>query len=182
MIDYFARHPTAANLLMAALILIGVLALPDLQRETYPEFESDVVQVRASYPGADAQTMDELVVARIEDVLGGLEGVETVSASAREGSASVSVEVADGYDIEALVTDIESAVDDASGDDGWATLGMVGHVLVKRMPDFDPRNYGYKKLSDLVTDVASMEVRRDETPNGPSIMVRVKPVTSHGRR
>ena len=80
------------------------------------------------------------------------------------------------------VDDIESAVDDASGDDGWATLGMVGHVLVKRMPDFDPRNYGYKKLSDLVTDVASMEVRRDETPNGPSIMVRVKPVTSHGRR
>lgn len=78
--------------------------------------------------------------------------------------------------------DIESAVDDASGDDGWATLGMVGHVLVKRMPDFDPRNFGYKKLSDLVADVSGIEIRRDETPNGPSIMVRVKPVAIHARR
>ena len=78
--------------------------------------------------------------------------------------------------------DIESAVDDASGDDGWATLGMVGHVLVKRMPDFDPRNFGYKKLSDLVADVAGIEIRRDETPNGPSIMVRVKPAGVQVRR
>ena len=59
---------------------------------------------------------------------------------------------------------------------------MVGHVLVKRMPDFDPRNFGYKKLSDLVADVAGIEIRRDETPNGPSIMVRVKPVGVQGRR
>ena len=80
------------------------------------------------------------------------------------------------------IDDIESAVDDASGDDGWATLGMVGHVLVKRMPDFDPRNFGYKKLSDLVADVSGIEIRRDETPNGPSIMVRVKPVAIHARR
>ncbi len=80
------------------------------------------------------------------------------------------------------IDDIEFAVDDASGDDGWATLGMVGHVLVKRMPDFDPRNFGYKKLSDLVGDVSAIEIRRDETPNGPSIMVRVKPAGGQGRR
>jgi uncharacterized LabA/DUF88 family protein len=71
--------------------------------------------------------------------------------------------------------EIESAVEDASGDDGWATLGMVGHVLIKRMPDFDPRNFGYKKLSDLVSDVNTIDVRREETPNGPSILVRVRP-------
>ncbi|KIG18653.1 RND multidrug efflux transporter [Enhygromyxa salina] len=111
MIDYFARHPTAANLLMVALVLIGVLSLPDLQRETYPEFESDVVQIRASYPGADAETMDETVVARIEDVLGGLEGVGAVTASSREGSATVSVEVSEGVEIETALTDIKSAVE-----------------------------------------------------------------------
>jgi hypothetical protein len=81
------------------------------------------------------------------------------------------------------VDEIESAVDDASGDDGWATLGMVGHVLIKRMPDFDPRNFGYKKLSDLVSDVNSIDVRREETPNGPSILVRVRPAAPPpGRR
>src|SRR5690606_22714455 len=109
-INFFARHPTAANLLMVALVLIGVLALPNLQRETYPEFESEAVQIRAAYPGADAQTMDEAVVARIEDVLGGLEGVEAINARAGEGSASVTVELEDGVEIETLLTDIKSAV------------------------------------------------------------------------
>jgi len=80
------------------------------------------------------------------------------------------------------VDDIESAVDDASGDDGWATLGMVGHVLIKRMPDFDPRNFGYKKLSDLVADMSAIEMRREETPNGPSIMVRMRPTAAPLRR
>ncbi|NVB41054.1 efflux RND transporter permease subunit [Pseudenhygromyxa sp. WMMC2535] len=114
MIAYFARHPTAANLLMAALLLIGLLALPKLQRETYPEFEADVIQVRASYSGADAETMDETVVARIEDVLGGLEGVEAITAEAREGSATVSVEIADGEEVESMLTEIQSAVDTIS--------------------------------------------------------------------
>ncbi|HVI00365.1 MAG TPA: efflux RND transporter permease subunit [Enhygromyxa sp.] len=111
MIDYFVRHPTAANLLMVAMLLIGMLSLPDLQRETYPEFEAEVVQIRASYPGADAETMDETVVSRIEDVLGGLEGVAVIRATSSEGSASVSVELADGFEIETLLTDIKSAVD-----------------------------------------------------------------------
>ena len=39
---------------------------------------------------------------------------------------------------------------DAADDSGWASLGDVGSVLSKKMPDFDPRNYGYKKLSLLV--------------------------------
>ena len=110
MIDYFARHPTAANLLMLALVLVGAMSLPDLQRETYPEFESDVVQVRASYPGADAETMDETVVARLEDVLDGAEDIVALSSSAREGSASVSIELADGADVEVAVAEIEAAV------------------------------------------------------------------------
>jgi hypothetical protein len=80
------------------------------------------------------------------------------------------------------VEEIESAVDDASGDDGWATLGMVGHVLIKRMPDFDPRNYGFKKLSDLVAEVSGIEMRRDDTPNGPLIMVRRRPAAAQPTR
>ena len=45
---------------------------------------------------------------------------------------------------------LENTIDDAADDSGWASLGDVGSVLSKKMPDFDPRNYGYKKLSLLV--------------------------------
>ena len=68
--------------------------------------------------------------------------------------------------------DILAALDDASGDDGWARLGTVGQVLIKRMPDFDPRNYGYQKLSDLIADVKGVELRRTESTSGSTLTVR----------
>ena len=43
MIAWFAHHPTAANLLMAAIMILGIVALPGLQRETFPEIENDKV-------------------------------------------------------------------------------------------------------------------------------------------
>ena len=45
---------------------------------------------------------------------------------------------------------LENTIDDAADDSGWASWGDVGSVLSKKMPDFDPRNYGYKKLSLLI--------------------------------
>ena len=54
-----------------------------------------------------------------------------------------------------------SAIDEAAGDDGWARLGSVGSLVTKRMPDFDPRNYGYRKLSDLMADVKGVELSKD---------------------
>lgn len=45
---------------------------------------------------------------------------------------------------------IRQAIEDASDDQGWAFLGTVGSYLIKVRPDFDPRLYGHKKLSDLL--------------------------------
>ncbi|HEX7384403.1 MAG TPA: NYN domain-containing protein [Burkholderiaceae bacterium] len=45
---------------------------------------------------------------------------------------------------------IRQAIEDASDDEGWAPLGSVGNYLNKIRPDFDPRLYGQKKLSDLL--------------------------------
>ena len=45
---------------------------------------------------------------------------------------------------------LANTIEDAAADSGWAFLGIVGSVLTKKMPDFAPRNYGYKKLSLLV--------------------------------
>ena len=111
MIAYFARHPTAANLLMLVLLLVGGLALPELQRETYPEFEASRIQIRASYPGADAQTIDETVVARIEDVLAGIEGIESIQSRASEGGGSTTIEIGDGVELPDLLSEVQSAVD-----------------------------------------------------------------------
>jgi uncharacterized LabA/DUF88 family protein len=58
-----------------------------------------------------------------------------------------------------LVNMLRSAVDSASGDDGWANLGGVGSQIANQA-SFDPRNHGYAKLSDLVEASGLFEVKR----------------------
>lgn len=51
-----------------------------------------------------------------------------------------------------LVSGLRACVATASGEDGWANLSAVGSLMRKQHPDFDPRNWGYAKLSDLVRE------------------------------
>jgi len=69
-----------------------------------------------------------------------------------------------------------NAIDAYSDDDGWAQLGPVGSNIDKQSPEFDPRNYGYRKLKDLVKAMNLFEVREDsEGPGHPkTITIRVK--------
>ena len=60
----------------------------------------------------------------------------------------------------ALVSLLRNAVEAASDDDGWAPLAAVGNILTNQRPDFDSRNYGYGKLSDLITATTLFEIER----------------------
>ena len=68
-----------------------------------------------------------------------------------------------------LVEMLRSAVEGASGDDGWAHLGSVGSQIGNRA-SFDPRNYGYRKLSDLIEAIGLFEVKRQNV----TVLVRDK--------
>jgi uncharacterized LabA/DUF88 family protein len=61
-----------------------------------------------------------------------------------------------------LVTLIRSAIEAASDDEGWAQLGPVGSYMSKAAVDFDPRNYGFAKLSELIDASGLFEVKRIE--------------------
>ncbi|KAF1702786.1 NYN domain-containing protein [Pseudoxanthomonas suwonensis] len=69
-----------------------------------------------------------------------------------------------------LVQMLRSAVDAGSGDDGWTRLDMVGSQIGNQA-SFDPRNYGYRKLSDLVKATGLFEMREE----GKTLWVRDKP-------
>lgn len=60
-----------------------------------------------------------------------------------------------------LVSLFRSAIDAASGESGWAGLSAVGNVIQKQAPDFDPRRYGYTKLSDLAEAIGLFEISRE---------------------
>ena len=60
-----------------------------------------------------------------------------------------------------LISGLRTSVTTASGEDGWANLATVGQLMRKQQPDFDSRNWGYAKLSDLVraTELFLIETR-----------------------
>ena len=49
-----------------------------------------------------------------------------------------------------LVNLLRGAVEDSADESGWAYLAVVGQIIAKQSPEFDPRNYGYKKLGELI--------------------------------
>jgi len=60
-----------------------------------------------------------------------------------------------------LISLIRSAIEIAQDETGWAQLGGVGSAIEKQATDFDPRNYGYRKLSDLVVATNEFEMVKD---------------------
>ncbi len=111
MIRFFAGHPTAGNLLMLILLVMGALSLPDLKRETFPEFTSSVVQVSVPYPGASAEEVENGVCRVIEDALDGVSNLDELLCESREGIAIASAELIEGNDIQVFIDDITSAMD-----------------------------------------------------------------------
>lgn len=111
MIRFFAKHPTAANLLMLVIVFVGVTGTLDLRRETFPEFTADRITVTAVYPGAAAETVDESVVSPIEEAVDGIEFLSKTTSAAREGVATVTLEMADAGDIATFKADVEAAVE-----------------------------------------------------------------------
>jgi uncharacterized LabA/DUF88 family protein len=67
-----------------------------------------------------------------------------------------------------LVALLRNAVEASSDDDGWANLGPVGSNIAKQSPDFDPRNYGYGKLGDLVKAAKLFEIEERSIGAGNS--------------
>ncbi|MEO1503765.1 MAG: efflux RND transporter permease subunit [Pseudomonadota bacterium] len=111
MIDYFARHPTIANLLMIAFLAIGLVTAPGLQRETFPRIEPSRVQVSIVYPGARPETVEEVVCQRIEDAVDGVDDVEDVQCEAREGVATATITILEGRDLDRFFADVKTEVD-----------------------------------------------------------------------
>ncbi|KXS40242.1 MAG: hypothetical protein AWU59_2620 [Methanolobus sp. T82-4] len=82
-----------------------------------------------------------------------------------------------------LVNLLRNAVEDSANDDGWALLAEVGGNLIKRSPDFDPRNYGYKKLGDLVEATNLFEIdKKSQNGSGKGVVIYIRDRRTRGRR
>jgi len=86
-----------------------------------------------------------------------------------QSSASVPKEIESG-----LRQQLVDAVESCADENGWASLGAVGNVVANHVPDFDPRHYGFKKLSSLVEATGLFDIRGRGDNVAPSVLVRLK--------
>lgn len=74
-----------------------------------------------------------------------------------------------------LIQLVSDSINDLADEEGWVFLGVLGNLILKRQPDFDSRNYGYKKLIDLIKKIPSIEIDERRTgKNHISLYVRTK--------
>ena len=111
MIAWFARHPTAANLFMAAIMILGIVSLPGLQRETFPEIQNDKVEVRVVYKGATTDEVEDAICRRLEDALDGITDIDETRCEAREGLGIATAVMREGAQMTRFLDDVKSEVD-----------------------------------------------------------------------
>ncbi|MBI1385374.1 MAG: MMPL family transporter [Rhizobiales bacterium] len=109
-IGVFVRHPTAANLLMLTLVLLGLFGLQKMNTQFFPTIEVPSITVSVAWPGASAEDVEKNIIDALEPELRFLDDVEEVTGIAREGSAVISLQFEAGADMQKAQSDIEQAV------------------------------------------------------------------------
>ncbi len=69
---------------------------------------------------------------------------------------------------------IKATINDLSDDEGWAFLGDVGSLLLKKKPNFDSRNYGFQKLTPLIKSIGVFEIERRENQKSKHKLIFVR--------
>jgi len=99
-IAWMAGHSVTANLLMLVLLIGGIVLAYSIKQEVFPYFDMDMVTITVPYPGASPQEVEEGILLAVEEAVEGLEGVEEVRSTAREGSGTVTVEMIEGENLQ----------------------------------------------------------------------------------
>ncbi|WP_428981167.1 efflux RND transporter permease subunit [Marinomonas rhodophyticola] len=111
MAQFFIHRPVFAWVIALFIILGGVLAIPQLPIARYPSIAPPSVSISASYPGADAQTMNDAVLSLIERELSGVKNVLYFESSADgSGSAAISVTFTPGTNPELAQVDVQNKI------------------------------------------------------------------------
>lgn len=109
-ISYMAKNPIAANLIMIILLGAGIWTMYNIQKEVFPQFQLDIVEVSVVYPGAAPAEVEQGILQPVEEAIRGVQGIKEVTSTAREGSGTVTIELVTGVERMKTYQDIDQAV------------------------------------------------------------------------
>ncbi len=111
MIRWMAEHKVAANLLMLILLFWGGMSTLNIKQELFPAFELDLLVVAVTYSGATPEEVEESIIVPIESALEGIEGIKKMTSTAREGAASIRIDLDEGSNRKLIQDEVQSEID-----------------------------------------------------------------------
>ena len=110
-IGWFARNSVAANLLLIATIVLGVMSLDQLRKEAFPSMAPNRVTISVSYDSGAPEQAEEGIAIKIEEAIESVSGIDTITSTSNAKGSTVVVEKEDDYPLDALFSDIQTKVD-----------------------------------------------------------------------
>lgn len=111
MLKTFIERPVLSTVISIIIVILGILGLTTLPVTQYPEIAPATVQISATYPGANAQTVLESVIVPIEEQVNGVEGMDYISSTAtNNGTAQIQVIFKQGVDPDIAAVNVQNRV------------------------------------------------------------------------
>ena len=163
------RNNVTVNLIMVFIIVAGLLTMMKMRREMFPQFALDMIVVQVNYPGSSPEEVEEGICIKVEEQIEGIEGIDRIISTAREGSGEVIVELEAGADAKKILDEIKAEVDridtfpdeaeepvvlEVVHQDPTISIAIFGEVSEKRL------RQAAEKIRDDLSD-ATMAVHKD---------------------
>ena len=133
MIEWFARNSVAANLLMVAILMSGVITMTsNLKLEIFPSSDPETISVSVSLRGATPEDIELGVAVRIEEAVQDIIGIDEIRSTSQEGSTNVRIDVNEDYDPRDILDEVKNRVDSISTFPAEAERPVVALAQRKR--------------------------------------------------
>lgn len=129
----FIERPVLASVISILIVIAGIIGLASLPIEQYPDIAPPTVMVRASYPGASAETIQKSVIVPLEEAINGVEDMDYITSSAAVGSASLQILFRQGTDPDMAAVNVQNKVSRATGLLP-SEVTQIGVMTMKRNP------------------------------------------------
>ena len=113
-IKFFIKNELLVNLCLVLIIILGVMMASRMNSSFFPSVDEKFINIEATYPGASPREVEEGIVLKIEENLKGVSGIDRVTSTSSENTASISVELNSGENADLVLQDVKNAVDQIS--------------------------------------------------------------------
>lgn len=110
LLEVVVRHPNAANLIMAVMVLFGAYGLAKLNTQFFPTVKTEMITVSVTWPGASAEDVTSNILEVVEPELRFLDSLDEIVSYGRESSATIRMEFLEGADMQVALSDVEQAI------------------------------------------------------------------------